>query len=101
MGLKNEIVATLCKRIMRAFNEKKTFKVILVVPLLPGFEGDPGDTAASVLRIQIHWQKVATMTGDDSIYNTLHRECPGINIDDYLFFFGLRAHDELNGCPIT
>jgi phospholipase D1/2 len=37
MGLKNKIVETLCKRIIKAFNEKKTFKVIIVVPLLPGF----------------------------------------------------------------
>lgn len=78
MGLKNKIVETLCKRIIKAFNEKKTFKVIIVVPLLPGFEGDPGDPAATVLRIQVHWQKVAIMTGDDSIYNTLKRSCPGI-----------------------
>lgn len=71
MGLKNEIVKTLCERITRAFYEKKQFKVIIVVPLLPGFEGDPGDQASTVLRIQIHWQKVAILTGEDSIYNTL------------------------------
>lgn len=90
MGLKNEIVKTLCARITRAFYDKKPFKVIIVVPLLPGFEGDPGDPGATVLRIQIHWQKVAIMSGNDSIYNTLKTTCPGINISDYLFFFGLR-----------
>ncbi len=63
MGLKNQIVKTLCDRITKAFYEKKTFKVIIVVPLLPGFEGEPGDPAATVLRIQIHWQKVAILTG--------------------------------------
>ena len=73
MGLENEIVKTLCERIIRAWNQKKIFKVIIVVPLLPGFEGDPGDQAATVLRIQIHWQKVAITAGDDSIYNTLQR----------------------------
>ena len=101
MGLKNDIVKTLCNRITRAFYEKKSFKVIIVVPLLPGFEGDPGDTGATVLRIQIHWQKVAVMTGDDSIYNTLKRICKGINVSDYLFFFGLRKWEVLNKCPIT
>lgn len=101
MGLKNEIVKTLCERIIRAWNEKTTFRVIIVVPLLPGFEGDPGDQAATVLRIQIHWQKVAILTGEDSIYNTLERNCPGIDICEYLFFFGLRTHDFLRGSPIT
>lgn len=101
MGLKNEIVKTLCERITRAFYEKKPFKVIIVVPLLPGFEGDPGDQASTVLRIQIHWQKVAILTGEDSIYNTLQKTCPGINITDYLFFFGLRKWDVLHGSPIT
>jgi phospholipase D1/2 len=92
MGLKNEIVQTLCDRITTAFydKEKKPFKVVVVVPLLPGFEGDPGDPGATVLRIQIHWQKVAIMSGNNSIYNTLKKTCPGINISDYLFFFGLR-----------
>ena len=69
--------------------------------MLPGFEGDPGDVNATVLRIQIHWQKVAIMTGDDSIYKNLQTNCPGINIPDFLFFFGLRTHDELHGSPIT
>lgn len=37
MGLKNEIVKTLCDRIIYAWNNKQNFKVIIVVPLLPGF----------------------------------------------------------------
>ena len=101
MGLKNEIVKTLCNRIIRAWNEKKPFKVIIVVPLLPGFEGDPGDINATVLRIQVHWQKVAIMTGEDSIFKTLQTQCPGINVSDYLFFFGLRTWDVLRGSHVT
>ncbi len=72
-----------------------------MVPLLPGFEGDPGDSNATVLRIQIHWQKVAIMNGDTSIYSTLKAGSPDINITDYLFFFGLRTWDVLHGSPIT
>jgi phospholipase D1/2 len=63
MGLKNEIVETLCKRIIQAHEKREPFKVIIVVPLLPGFEGDPGDATATVLRIQIHWQKVSIHLG--------------------------------------
>ena len=91
----------MCNRIIKAWNEKKPFKVVIVVPLLPGFEGQPGDPSSTVLRIQIHWQKVAITSGDDSIFNTLQRNCPGINVSDYLFFFGLRTYDYLNGSPIT
>lgn len=41
------------------------------------------------------------MTGEESIYKTLQSKCPGINISDYLFFFGLRKWDVLHGSPIT
>jgi len=54
-----------------------------------------------VLRIQLHWQKTAITLGDNSIYKTLQKNCPGINISDYLFFFGLRTWDVLLGSPIT
>ncbi len=75
--------------------------MVIVVPLLPGFEGDPGDPGATVLRIQVHYQKFAITLGDDSIYKRLELACPGINVSDYIYFFGLRKWDVLLGSPIT
>ena len=73
MGLKNEMVKTLCTRIIDAFKKKQNFKVIIVVPLLPGFEGDPGDPSSTILRIQIHYQREAILTGENSIFNILNK----------------------------
>jgi phospholipase D1/2 len=37
--VKNQIAESLFKRIVRAHREKKVFRVYVVLPLLPGFEG--------------------------------------------------------------
>lgn len=36
--IKNRVLEALYRRIMRAYNEKKSFRVIIVIPLLPGFQ---------------------------------------------------------------
>lgn len=63
MGVQNKIVETLANRIIRARAERKTFRVVIVMPLLPGFEGYIGDPGATVLRIQMHWQYQAISRG--------------------------------------
>ena len=68
MGLENKIVETLAKRISRAYEEKRPFKVIIVMPLLPGFEGDITDPASTVLRIQVHHQFQAISRGPNALY---------------------------------
>lgn len=37
-SIRNRVLEALYRRIMRAYREKKTFRVIIVVPLLPGFQ---------------------------------------------------------------
>lgn len=56
MGVKNEIVNCLAERIARAHRNGENFKVIVVMPLLPGFEGDVADKASGILRVQVHNQ---------------------------------------------
>jgi hypothetical protein len=36
--IRNRVSEALYRRIMRAYNEKKSFRVIVVIPLLPGFQ---------------------------------------------------------------
>lgn len=36
--IKNRVLEALYKRILRAHNEKKSFRVVVVIPLLPGFQ---------------------------------------------------------------
>lgn len=37
--VKNLVMDALAKRIIRAINEKKDFRVIVLMPLIPGFAG--------------------------------------------------------------
>lgn len=36
--IRNRVLEALYRRIMRAYNDKKSFRVIVVIPLLPGFQ---------------------------------------------------------------
>lgn len=36
--IRNRVLEALYRRIMRAYNEKRCFRVIIVIPLLPGFQ---------------------------------------------------------------
>lgn len=36
--IRNRVLEALFRRIMRAYNDKKSFRVIVVIPLLPGFQ---------------------------------------------------------------
>lgn len=36
--IRNRVLEALYRRIMRAYNDKKSFRVVVVIPLLPGFQ---------------------------------------------------------------
>lgn len=54
-GVKNRIGETLLKRILRAHREGAMFRVYVVMPLLPGFEGEVGGPSGTALRAITHW----------------------------------------------
>ena len=51
--------------------DDSNFKIIVVMPLLPGFEGNIADPASTVLRIQVHHQYQAISRGGKSLFETL------------------------------
>lgn len=51
--VKNKIAAALVRRIFRAIDHNEDFKVVVVLPLLPGFEGGIADKSANVMRLQL------------------------------------------------
>ena len=52
----NKICYELVERINKAYREKQKFKVMIMMPLLPGFEGDiTNETSSSVMRVQLYW----------------------------------------------
>eukprot|EP00268_Persea_americana_P049348 TRINITY_DN5288_c0_g1_i7.p1 TRINITY_DN5288_c0_g1~~TRINITY_DN5288_c0_g1_i7.p1 ORF type:complete len:293 (-),score=44.99 TRINITY_DN5288_c0_g1_i7:178-1056(-) len=79
---------------MRADKEKKCFRVIIVIPLLPGFQGGLDDGGAASVRAMIHWQYRTICRGPNSILHNLY-DLLGPRTHDYISFYGLRAHGRL------
>jgi phospholipase D1/2 len=55
INVKNQIAENLFKRIVRAHREKKKFRVFVILPLLPGFEGDVAGDSGAAMRTITHW----------------------------------------------
>jgi len=65
--VENTIAQAIVDRVTRAIIHKEQFKVIVVLPLLPGFEGGIDSSNANVLRIQLGWQHETIHRGKNSI----------------------------------
>lgn len=85
----NLIVEKLAERISRAHAAKKFFKVVVIIPLLPGFEGDVREEKAAVMRIQLHWEYWTICRSSKSLYKRLAHIS---DIAHYLTFYSLRQH---------
>ncbi|KAJ2784835.1 hypothetical protein H4R18_000869 [Coemansia javaensis] len=89
--IKNRIAEALVDRIKRAHHRGEKFHVIVVIPLMPAFEGDVNAAGAATLKLVMHWQYQSICRGDHSIAAQLDKE--GICMHDYIRFFGLRNYD--------
>ncbi|RHY30223.1 hypothetical protein DYB32_004505 [Aphanomyces invadans] len=96
----NLIANALVSRILRAHAAKQPFRVMVVMPLLPAFQGKPQEKEAYSLRGVMHWQYRSICRGDGSIYHQL--SAAGIdNAFEYIAFFALRTHAMHDGVPHT
>ncbi|XLR18905.1 hypothetical protein HN51_065583 [Arachis hypogaea] len=99
--IRNRVLEALYRRIMLAYNENKSFRVIIVIPLLPGFQGGLDDSGAASVRAIMHWQYRTICRGQNSILHNLY-ELLGSKIHDYISFFGLRSYGRLfDGGPVA
>lgn len=100
-NVENKIAQALINRIVNAFRNEQTFKLVIVLPLLPGFEGHVDDGKSNIMRIQLGWQHATLSRGDNSMFGQLR--AAGIERPtDYVKVYGLRNHCKLpNGKPST
>lgn len=99
-NVKNQITESLSKRILRAFREKKPFKVFIIMPLLPGFEGDVGGATGNSLRIITYWNYASICRGKYSLIQRLLDA--GIkDPSEFVSFHSLRTHSILDGNLVT
>ncbi|KAM8880948.1 LOW QUALITY PROTEIN: phospholipase D1-like [Synchiropus picturatus] len=74
----NKIGDTIAERIIRAFREGTKYRVYVVTPLLPGFEGDINTGGGSAIQAVMHFNYRTMNRGEHSIISQLKKEseCP-------------------------
>ncbi|XP_061659758.1 phospholipase D2 isoform X2 [Syngnathoides biaculeatus] len=95
----NGIGDAVVNRILRAYREQKNFKVFVVIPLLPGFEGDISTGGGNAIQAILHFTYRTICRGEQSILSRL-RELED-RWSEYITVCGLRTHAELSQSPVT
>ncbi|XP_046564416.1 phospholipase D1-like [Haliotis rubra] len=98
-SVSNDVGNALYKRILRAYRAGEMFRVYVMMPLLPAFEGEFGTPGGTALQAVTHWNYSSICRGGNSLIEKLSKEVP--DPMQYIIFNGLRTHDELNGKRIT
>uniref|UniRef100_A0A2A4JXB6 Phospholipase n=1 Tax=Heliothis virescens TaxID=7102 RepID=A0A2A4JXB6_HELVI len=98
--VRNQIGEALYNRIMRAFRSGSTFRVFVVMPLLPGFEGEVGAPSGTSLHAVTHWNYQSICRSREAIITRLYES--GVpDPFEYITFHGLRTHSVLGDEPVT
>uniref|UniRef100_A0A673MSN0 Phospholipase n=1 Tax=Sinocyclocheilus rhinocerous TaxID=307959 RepID=A0A673MSN0_9TELE len=96
----NKIGDAIAKRIIKAYRDGKKYRVYVVTPLLPGFEGNINTGGGSAIQAVMHFNYRTMIRGDCSIISQLKKEM-GDQWMIYISFGGLRTHAELEGKLVT
>ncbi|KAI9272214.1 hypothetical protein EDC94DRAFT_655615 [Helicostylum pulchrum] len=91
--LRNKIAQALVQRIKRAHEKKEKFRVYVLIPLVPAFEGDLASSEASSARTVMHFQYVTISRGGASIIEKLAEL--GIDADQYISWYSLRNYGKI------
>eukprot|EP00066_Takifugu_rubripes_P006403 XP_003971177.1 PREDICTED: phospholipase D2 [Takifugu rubripes] len=95
----NEIGDAIVNRILRAHREQKKYRVFVVIPLLPGFEGDISEGGGNAIKAILHFTYRTLCRGEHSILSRL-REVED-KWTEYITVCGLRTHAQLSGSLVT
>ncbi|KAF0480564.1 phospholipase D/nuclease [Gigaspora margarita] len=91
--VKNRIGKSIVERVIKAHQDGEKFRVIVVMPLLPGFEADLNSNDAGTIRMVMHWQYVSICRGGKSVLDKIKQA--GIDPENYISFFALRGYDKI------
>lgn len=92
--VQNKIAAAIVERVLRAARQGQKYKIVVVIPAIPGFAGDLRSDDALSTRAIMEFQYNSISRGGYSIYQSLARE--GVNPVDYIRFYNLRNYDRIN-----
>ncbi|XP_040858866.1 phospholipase D1 isoform X2 [Ochotona curzoniae] len=96
----NKVGDAIAQRILKAHRENQRYRVYVVIPLLPGFEGDISTGGGNALQAIMHFNYRTMCRGENSILGQLKAEL-GNQWINYISFCGLRTHAELEGNLVT
>ncbi|KAK5628711.1 hypothetical protein RRF57_004426 [Xylaria bambusicola] len=85
----NRIGDALVERILRAHRNDEEWRCCILIPLMPGFQNTVDQAEGSSVRLIMQFQYRSICRGPHSIFGRL--EAAGINPEDYISFFSLRA----------
>lgn len=92
--VKNRIGAAIVERILRAARAGEKYKIIVVIPAIPGFAGDLKDDASLGTRAIMEFQYNSINRGGHSIMELIAKE--GYDPTEYIRFYNLRNYDRIN-----
>ncbi|KAH7160229.1 hypothetical protein B0J13DRAFT_124612 [Dactylonectria estremocensis] len=95
--IQNTIGSAIVEAVVRAGKENRKFRVIVIIPAIPGFAGDLRDDAAAGTRAIMDYQYKSICRGEHSIFEQCRAQ--GVDPTNHIFFFNLRSYDRLNKTP--
>jgi phospholipase D1/2 len=95
--VRNTIGRAIVDAVVRAAKEDRKFRVMVLIPAIPGFAGDLRDEAAAGTRAIMDYQYKSICRGEHSIFEQCRAQ--GVDPTKYIFFFNLRSYDRLNKTP--
>ncbi len=93
----NTIGRAIVDACVKAGKEGRKFRVIIIIPAIPGFAGDLRDDAAMGTRAIMDYQYKSIHRGEHSISGQIKAQ--GVDPTQHIFVFNLRSYDRLNKTP--
>jgi len=98
--ISNKIGRALVERVKEAHKRGIPFRIYILLPLLPAFEGDiTCEKTGNALRTILHFNYISICRDGNSIFKQI--EACGINPNNYISVCSLRQKGELLGTPVT
>lgn len=94
LPIHNTVGRAMVEAVVRAAKEGRKFRIIILIPAIPGFAGDLRENAASGTRAIMDYQYKSICRGENSIFGQIQKQ--GVDPAQHIFFFNLRSYDRLN-----
>ncbi|GAA6056278.1 hypothetical protein JCM3770_007291, partial [Rhodotorula araucariae] len=93
--VKNLVGQAIVQRVLSAAKNGEKFKVVILIPAIPGFAGDLNGNSGTLAILGA--QYFSLCRGGNSIFEVLERE--GVNPHDFVEVYNLRSFDRINYDP--